>query len=403
MFSGIVQRLHQFFGVQNAIEGPDASQETLEVVALRYCSVMLRKKVDVKEIIPHLRQRNLLTESDVYTLKSKSNEEGVDYLVSVLPKKKEGWWDELIASLKCSSTGTAHGDLVNLLEAELQKLTISDAGQACTNEGGKNTQSSDHECVPRRRSQVYLQEALQPLLDAQSGITRAVCALAGNPFMFSSEADGKRTIEDHTGPTKLKNELEEVKRKYKVIVNQVRLINLHEHLMEKSEKFGAALSEVLQLYVDHYKKKASDAHIPHSKSDAEMMRIIETATECTCNIDMDKERKGWKECLVNMHKQLLILKEKLYSEDTNEMVKLQELWSLRGDEEKKAREWIEERRKVIEAGKKCLIELEEICKGDNVSDITKNVCQAIQNRLETGESCLDAWISWIDRRTDLSK
>ena len=135
MFSGIVQRLHQFFGVQNAIEGPDASQETLEEVALRYCSVMLRKKVDVKEIIPHLRQRNLLTESDVYSLKSKSNEEGVDHLVSVLPKKKEGWWDELIASLKCSSTGTAHGDLVNLLEAELQKLTISGAGQACTNEG----------------------------------------------------------------------------------------------------------------------------------------------------------------------------------------------------------------------------------------------------------------------------
>ena len=45
----------------------------------------------------------------------------------------------------------------------------------------------------------------------------------------------------------------------------------------------------------------------------------------------------------------------------------------------------------------------EICKGDNVSDITKNVCQAIQNRLETGESCLDAWINWIGHRTDLSK
>ena len=398
MFSGIVQRLHQFFGVQNAIGGPDASQETLEDVALRCCSVTLRKKVDVKEIIPHLRQRNLLMESDVHALKSKSNEEGVDHLVSILPKKKDGWWDELIANLKCSSTGTAHSDLVNLLErkiAELQKSTISDAGPACTTEGDRN---SDHECDPRQRSQVSLQEAL---LDVQSGITRAVCALAGNPFMFSREADSKRTIEDHTGP--LQNKLEEVEHKYEVIVNQVKLINLHEHLMEKSEKFGAALSEVLQLYVDHYKKKASNALVPCSKSDAEMMRIIETATECTRNIDMDKERKGWKECLADMHKQLLILKEKLFSIDINEMVKLQEAWSLRGDEEEKAREWIEERRKVIEAGKKCLIELEEICKGDDASDITKNVCRAIQNRLETGESCLNAWVSWIDHRTNLSK
>ena len=133
-----------------------------------------------------------------------------------------------------------------------------------------------------------------------------------------------------------------------------------------------------------------------------MIRILETATECTPNIDMYKERNSWKQCLTSMHKQLSILKEKLYTINTDEIVKLQEAWSLRGDAEKKAREWIEERMKVIEAGKCCLIELEEICKGDNVSDVTKNVYRAMQNRIEVGESCLKAWVSWIDHRTDLS-
>ena len=394
MFSGIVQRLYQFF----ATDGPDTGQqESLEELALRRCSVTLRKKLNLNEIIPHLNERNLLTESDMFDLRSKSPPEGVDYLVSILPKKKEGWWGELIASLKQSSSGTAHGDLVNLLETELQKLAISGAEQASNTEGDKKAFDDEYgQLVPKRPNRADLK-------DAMSGITLAICVLVED--MFSSKSKSKLAIKDHSAhhssaSTMLKNELEEVKYKHKVIVNQAKLINLHEHLIEMSEKFSAALGRVLQLYVDHYQKKASDK-ATKNKIDSEMIRILETATECTPNIDMIKERNSWKQCLDSMHKQLLILKKKLNTLNTDEMVKLQESWSLSGDAEKRAREWIEERRKVIDAGKSCLIELEEICKGDSVSDITKNACRAIQNRLEVGESCLEAWVSLIDHRTDL--
>ena len=252
MFSGIVQRRDQFF----AIEESDASQqESLEELALRSSSITLRKKLNLNEIIPHLNQRNLLTESDVFALRSKSPPEGVDHLVNLLPKKKEGWWGELIASLECSSLGTAHGDLVSLLETELQKLAISDVeSQTSNTEGDK--MASDHDPLPPKRPNRISVD----LQDAQSGITLAVCVLVED--MFSSKVESKQPIENHTAhPIMLKNELEEVKYKYKVMVNQVKLINLHEHLIEMSEKFSDTLAKVLQLYVDHFQIRLQITHL----------------------------------------------------------------------------------------------------------------------------------------------
>ena len=59
MFSGIVQRIYEYF----VPEGLDAGQqEGLEELALRRCSVTLRKKLNLNEIIPHLNERKLLAE-----------------------------------------------------------------------------------------------------------------------------------------------------------------------------------------------------------------------------------------------------------------------------------------------------------------------------------------------------
>ena len=392
MFSGIIQRFYQLFG---AAEDTSVNLVASQEVALRRCSVKLRQKLDLVEIIPHLKQRNLLTEIDVYNLKCKSPQEGADHLVSILPTKKDGWWDELMASLKLTTTGTGHDDLVNLLETEFQKLTSGNASADSTT----TADDADKQVTVHRSSVVHggIHEALN---DALSGITRAMCALGENPFIFRS----KLTVEDRTDePAKLKNELEELKHKYKVMVNQVKLIELHELLIEKSEKFSTALSEVLQLYVEHFKSKKISNSSLLSQNELEMITIIETVTECTENINMDKERESWSQCLAKMCQRLVDLKKTLYSSDTDEMVKLQETWSLRGDAEKKAQEWIEERRKVIEAGKNCLIKLNEICEDSNVSDITKMVCRAVENRIDVGESCLKAWASWIDHRTNLSK
>lgn len=403
MFAGVVQRIYYYsFGTKDSNAVPGNLQETLQEAALRRCNVKLRSKLDLTEITPHLRQRNLLTESDVYTLKSKPPSEAVDHLISILPKKKDGWWGELIASLKNSTTGTAHDDMANMLEAELHRLksSDSDADGSLTYTADESNDEQPSEYRQGKRPSVH--EALGDLNEALSGITRAICTLGENPFLFTARPN----IEDATvDPKKLKDELEEVKYKYKVMVNQVKLINLQELLIEKSTAFNSALSEVLRLYTDHFKSKKSTTHSFLSQHDLKMIKkIIEDVTECTENIDMDEEQKSWKQCLANMNEQLLHLRKVLYSIDTNEMVKLQEAWSLKGDEEEKARKWIDERRKVIEAGKNCLIKLNEICsKEDEVSDVAKNVLRAVQNRIKVGEGCFTAWINWIDHRTNLSK
>ena len=93
-----------------------------------------------------------------------------------------------------------------------------------------------------------------------------------------------------------------------------------------------------------------------------------------------------------MRKQLLNLKI-LYSIDTDEMVKLQKAWSLSSEEAKtKACEWIDERCKVIQKGKDCLIKLENICKGNNASEVVQEIHVAVRKRIKVGESCLEAWI-----------
>ena len=184
--------------------------------------------------------------------------------------------------------------------------------------------------------------------------------------------------------------------------NQVILIKRHEVLIEKSAKFSGALSGVLTLYVDHFKIEKQSNYSLLSKSELEIIKIIEIVTECTKNIDMEAEQISWKKCLSRMEGLLLNFKKILYSTDTDEMEDLQKKWSLKDEERKKASEWIEERERVIEAGKSCLIELQEICRGSDVSDFTKSVCKAVQNRIEVGESCLAAWTDWINHRMDLA-
>ena len=73
-------------------------QETLEGTALRRCNVKLRNKLNLTEIIPYLNQHDLVTSSDVHILQSMPVPEGVDYLISILPKPiaRNFYWGVLL-------------------------------------------------------------------------------------------------------------------------------------------------------------------------------------------------------------------------------------------------------------------------------------------------------------------
>ena len=208
MFSRIVRGVYYLFGANSSYDEPDIHRENLVGTALRRCNVELRNKLNLTEIIPHLNQHDLVTNSDVHMLRSMPAPEGVDHLISMLPRKKDGWWKAFIAALKGSSSGTAHNDLVTILETELQQLMSSNENENIVNIADNQLQQNGASEYHPRSSQV---EVVGGLNEALSGITRAMSALMVNPFLFSNNSANDDHIVDPNKP--LKDELEEVKRK----------------------------------------------------------------------------------------------------------------------------------------------------------------------------------------------
>ena len=323
-------------------------KERLQEKALCCCQAIMRDKMNFIELIPRLCEQDLLTKDEKDRLKSlsMSTAERVDHVIDILPRKSSGWWDRFIDSLEKSSSGTAHRELAVYLERELSKLNSDDDSNREYTPDDMTEQLSDRAEnlaleTPTVTDNRGKKRPSRTSVHTTSGITQSMCAVGENPFLFSRRPDiAAYTVE------KLKDDLDDVKYKYEVIVDQIKLIELHESLIEKSESFSAALSEVLKLYINHFKIKKKTCALL-SQSELEMIQIIEAVTECTEIIDMDKEKISWESCLDTMRKQLFNLKKILYSIDTDEMVKLQRAWSLSSvEEETKACEWIDERSKL---------------------------------------------------------
>ena len=100
-------------------------QEHLQRLALEECNVAFANKLDVNAILPHLISYHLLTNDDRQVLMTyaKTQLEKAQYLLDILPRKSKGWFELFLVSLRESTAGTGHGDLVEDLEMKLQELT----------------------------------------------------------------------------------------------------------------------------------------------------------------------------------------------------------------------------------------------------------------------------------------
>ena len=101
------------------------ADDGLHYKALLQCAVDLKNKLTPDTIVAHLQSDNLLTEIEVYKLTgdlSKSRPEKVQIIINILPTKGSGWWDKFIDSLRKTAGGTAHEELANILEQQLDKV-----------------------------------------------------------------------------------------------------------------------------------------------------------------------------------------------------------------------------------------------------------------------------------------
>lgn len=99
-------------------------QEDLQRLALEECYVIFTNKLDVTTILPYLTAKHLLTNDDRQVLMTytKTQVEKAQYLLDILPRKANGWFEKFIECLRESTDGTGHGDLVMELETKLQEL-----------------------------------------------------------------------------------------------------------------------------------------------------------------------------------------------------------------------------------------------------------------------------------------
>ena len=95
--------------------------------ALRKSSVELQSKLNINNtIISHLQQENLLTDDEIDTLTNSNKCRGdkVQYLISILPTKGSNWWGKFVKILRNTTAGTAHNEVADKLEQELDNLEI---------------------------------------------------------------------------------------------------------------------------------------------------------------------------------------------------------------------------------------------------------------------------------------
>jgi len=381
-------------------------KEKLQEETLNKCHDLLRKKLNVNAIISLLNGKNLLTPGDRHFLTEghRSKEEKVDFIIDILPSKGTGWWNKFILSLKESTAGTAHDYVASLLEHHLKRKVYDETGQYT---GGSPYQ--DGGLLHRKRGMsIHVPSGIalamhdyvpdydyEPLETATSELTLVT------PYSDSiTSTELRQDLAHIISPiVELKDKLDSVERCYNVMCKQVGLLQVCELLTEKTEMFGKALSNLIRLYIDKFKAKKQKGYSNLSAVESNVTRIIEDIAECTEDIDIEKEMQTWSQCVEKMKKNLGILKEALYSQNTAKMAKLQDAWRLKDTAAENAKLWIVERKEVIVTGNKYLTELNELRSQD--SALISSVYDTIHTRVKTGEICLDAWINWIEQRINL--
>ena len=165
--------------------------EKLQEKALCSCHIKMKEKINLTELIPFLREQDLLTKDEKYCLQSKpwSPAERVDYLIDILPKKSYGWWDRLIDSLEKSSSGTAHHELAGYLERELRNLDSgSDINPSRSTPDEMTEQMSDYSlATPAEIDDHMGSKAKRPTrtsIHTASGITQSMCAVGDREPIF---------------------------------------------------------------------------------------------------------------------------------------------------------------------------------------------------------------------------
>ena len=104
------------------------SKQQLEEKILLKCSVIIHDNLDIFAILPQLMAQEMLTKKDHQTLinLATTDVDKVHYLLSILPRKGEGFLHKFMHCLCETKDTTGHGDIVKALKAKLKKAGFTE-------------------------------------------------------------------------------------------------------------------------------------------------------------------------------------------------------------------------------------------------------------------------------------
>jgi len=103
--------------------------EKVEKMALEQCLSVITTKMDAVILHPLLCSKGLLTDINSLFLlnETRPDEEKACYLVAILPKKQEGWFQAFLDCLQCSTRGTGHDMVHKALISKYNELTSTNS------------------------------------------------------------------------------------------------------------------------------------------------------------------------------------------------------------------------------------------------------------------------------------
>jgi len=92
--------------------------------AIKGCHISFIHNLDVSVIFSHLEAQNLLTRHDKLVLRSSTitSSDKACYIMHILPRKGDGWFNKLLYCLRESADGTGHGYLLKEIENKFQEI-----------------------------------------------------------------------------------------------------------------------------------------------------------------------------------------------------------------------------------------------------------------------------------------
>ena len=373
------------------VESDVKSLEDLQEKTLISCHDILKKKLDVKEVFPRMNEKNLLTAHDRHILSDTNNsvDTKIIHIIEILPRKGEGWWENFIASLRESTSGTAHEYLASSLTSRLKRRMHDCGKQSLENRERVRNSYSAH--VPSGIS-LDMDQFMPDVLPASR--------YSENKMEKPDITDLRPDLADIINPlVKLKEELDKTEHHYRIMQNQVRLLQAFDELIKNTKLFQDALSDLLRLYINKFKARKRRGYSKLTMVECDVIQIIEDITESTEDIDIDKETQVWKQCVEKMEKHHDRVKEALYSQDTIRMAAIQQTWKLSGADAEDAKEWIKVRRQIVVLGHENLEKLNNMRSQDNA--LITSVYDIVHRRVKVGKDCLEAWINWVQQRSKL--